>query len=570
VPVLLLSIGCRAAVSVDDARAPEGVTHVAILELEGDAVVATSPLRSFEPGQPLWLASDRALMLLGFDLGGPGEVPLESDPVAVAGECDPHLPAPLWIARYRDGVREEAELAEAPPLTAPHLAARCEVPAEIILDVRGGEGSRCISESRKLDPCRARTDSAGCWIETAEISFERGRAKCLDMLPPGWSCRSTSEVRSVFQCDLELGTEGWEVEVFARDADEAPSFTTSTVRFGELDPIPPEAAAGRDSVPWPVVNWGQGFDLLPLADRVVVSAIEGGDRNPCPFGRERRFVFVEQESLEIRTATAPDCLEQLAPALDGAAFVAGFQSDAGEAMLGRFDVDGRLLDAIALAAGLSITTIVTLPSYYVVLLDQRDTMDITQRSELRFVRADLSSAGGYFPTADTTLFALADLGEPDRIAIWSRTPALRDVRLIQVPGGEVEQTAGLPLFSGFFPTSMYRDADRLVLFSVDDREDVVHGLEPLMTRRIVGNVSGPGQVISPVPWFDPALIIGGGAGDVRAGFPPEIFFVDPQEERYLAGKRPIAGFGPISRMRTDGDRIWALLPWEGSILRLTR
>jgi hypothetical protein len=408
--------------------APVTISRVATIELEGGAVVATTPLAKLGEGDAFWIeASARETLVVGYEdaqLVDPqtGELPesIDTDLLARGDPCGPLLPQPAWVARL--DAREAAPIdpALAPALSAPWLTTRCAPPAAIDLDVRCDE-PRCISETRRSSACTLEVTSAGCALERITLRYRGSELACLETQGSTWQCvqESSADGRDVFQCGEDLACI---VEVHPRDRDEAPPHDVVRLQFGEGGPLIPNTNGQVTmTLPRRLYDYGYGFEVLPLDGRVVITSSPiGGSPAPCPDGQERRLVFVDPDAMIVTgTATAPTCLERLERE-SGTTFLGGFREN-GQPMIGRFDRDGNLLRAISLADGArtAITHVLKIKKSstgFVVLLSNLMGAGVDGASDLVFLNTDLSIRSRHISAE--LLYALTIVG-PTRAAVWT-------------------------------------------------------------------------------------------------------------------------------------------------------
>lgn len=560
-------------------EAPEGVTHVAVLELEAGIVARTSALRPLEELSPLWIdAEDEtvARLLVGFDDAalldprtGVVSPALATTPLALAGPCEPALSPPIWVVRAQNGAFTSENAGAVPALSAKWLEERCAPPPALELELRCAE-PRCIVERIDLDPCTVELKTAGCALGDIRLSYDSGALKCLELQNSPWQCeREVKPGRDVFLCDPSDTGRSCTMELLDAASDETPGLEIRRAIFGELPPAAPDSSSFTTlQLPRRLTEVGQGFDLVALPGRIAISAIADGEPKNCPIGRDRKLLFFDAETLEpAGTATAPPCLEHLGR--DGENFVGGFKGPNGEVMFGRFDGAGRLLRAIDVFDGeheadVRVIAVRELAAGWVLLLDETPRPDFETASRIVFVNRGLEIIG--HTAVDDFMYGFSAV-PPDRAAVWARGGSL--VRIFESDGSSSESTP-LQILGAYRPTTSIVSGDYLVLFASDDKEISSYRLDPLEPFGIFGTFGEPGYVIAAETWVDGKLIIAGGAsGGPRTAYRPELYFFDPAESRALPGRHSLEGLGPITQIRKgEGDTYWMLMPWDGVFLRV--
>jgi hypothetical protein len=554
---------------------PDEVAFAAGLELDDSGrVVGSSPLRPFAD-EPFWteLPDDHSLLLVGFDRAAlldpaTGELPpdLGSDPIAIADDCSPKLPVPLWSASWKGRELEPAE--DVPELTAEWLESRCVLPdaRALTVDVRC-DRPRCTAAATRDGPCSMKVETAGCDLGIARLRFVGDRIACVELEATTSMCVPDADSdRLVFEC-AAAGEPACTTELIPAALDEAPRFEIVRRRFGELESEPaPDVPSYMSSFPRPLYAWGQAFGFAVFGSKVAVAAIDGDSRYPCPGGDRRRLLFFDVETLEpAGTAPAPDCLEPLEPAADG--FVGAYRDPSGLPAIGRFDAAGAMVDS-GVFAGLErfyASRIVSVDSGWVVLLQFADMPNETRMSALVYVSSDLDELGRYVPGG--VLDGLGAAG-PARIAIYDGGGT--DIRLYDLPDFRLYGApVTVPSFSGYRGIDSFAIDDRLVVLSDEDNDALIHRLEDLARLAVIAPILPDSYTISGARWANTSLVIAGGTKREAGRFSAHAYFIDPIEGRFLAGERSLEGDGPASIVRADDrGRVWALLPWPGELLRL--
>jgi hypothetical protein len=571
---LVILAACGPGVRPVDADVPAAVEWIAVIELEDGVPASTSPLMRFD-GPLFFDRPDRERVLVGYDrprlLDAGGRLPerLEVDPVKIAAPCAPKLPAPIWAARLGDGL-EPVDPATAPALTSKWIEERCDPPDELFADVRCGV-PRCASETRAISPCERHLATTGCGLGTVVVSYDGADPSCIELRGADRRCdRTRGDVLTCESPDILA----CEVEIVPGGNGRLPPIDLARLSIGALVPSPHPGAKDHAllSVPREFVDWGQAYDLLPLDEHLVVVAIAGDERERCPAGKDRRLVFVDPDAMTVsRTATAPDCLEVLAPEISGPGFVGGVRGARGEPSLARFTADGVMIDSTELPTAPNedlVAAIVALDAHYAVVTQERDgnsygaTSLVTVDPELGVVET---------VELEDRLHVVAGL-PPDQIIAWARRwPAGGDdLRILSIPGGAITDMAEQPVVDGFRGTHIAATRDRIILFAGDDHEIELYERSPLSPFLLLGPVGAPGFVFGSDRWSEALLILGGSGGAPATALVPELYFLDPNEARFLPGRIALEGIGPVSRVRTDAaGRAFALLPWDGEVVRVT-
>lgn len=589
--VLCCGIACKPTQEID-ASIPAEVRYALLAKVDGAGeVISASALVPWGEGQPLPLIgrfSDpgQRFVVLGFSEAQIAPyLPLEEEtPFRQAQGCEQRLPAPMWQADWTgDALLEPTPEALSTPLllTAPWLSSRCP-------DMSGHRFSINTScRSDRCEPqvgvvgCVAELDLSECQLPNLQVRIGAAGELCAESSTADVCETLTSEdphADSLLQCTLENTCS---IEVYATD--DPPAFTIDRASF--IDPpaqpyIPGSTAASGVLRPRRLIE-GNAFDLAIVNDRILVLQVIGDPGLNCPsFNRPMELLNFDPETLEMTRSALPRCTERLHPDPSGmGAFVATFV-EGNEIFVGRFAMDGTVLERAVLDPGGRITA----NSHFIV-----DIIPMSSPGQLllHFVSRDGTPEN---PVPEDTGFVVIETAtlqtlRSHHIDGWRRawTADLMGDRLylveylerasrwINVNNWDVverldlveELTTRISLLDVFFEPStqkMLVAAQGPAGMYIVERGRVVFGREVIYRAKA--------SVTALSPWSG-GLVLSTGVQIESAGREAVAFFFDPAVERFLPQRYEL-GYGVVSRAKVDAKgRTWLLLPWAGEVVRLT-
>jgi hypothetical protein len=562
---------------------PEGVEHVALVELDADGrVVRGTPVTPWTPRSalPLITSSSRALVVGWSAALAP---PASESPVRAAERCEPALPAPVWAASWTaDGFG--AAPAELPALTAAWYFDRCPTAPPPILDAAWScDEPRCVPQVARTGPCRVSIDLERCGAGSLEAFQAPDGALCFDPARATLPCARSAghpEALVAMTCEAERTCS---LELFDPTRAVAP-FTIHSVALTNL----PQVDFAVDSVAGvqpDMLNRGLAYDLAVAGDRAFVSAPGRGSGAPRCHGRidlPSRLRVFDVESLEeleeLATSTVGACLGALGRDLHGAGVLGVFHDLAdSEWKLARFDRDAELVEAV------------TIPRLSPSLAPPGFTIDrllpLEARGEVALLFRPVADA---LATSIVTIHDARTLAEKWRTELGSQHvgAGLRldgdDVLLTLVPELRLLQTidlVGRRLASERIGIDDGRENtahDLLVLGPDADRVIVAQGARKLLhlTREGLRTTSTPLSTDADLtrverwPASPSLLLVAGTIRSVGRLRRAELALYDPAAKRFLPGAWPVGG-GLVSRIvADDAGRAFLLLPWSGTLVRL--
>lgn len=572
---LLLALACDRPAPVE-AEVPAAVDLAAVvLDPPGAGTArAGSRLVDWAPTRPLpvSLPPEQSAWVLGWSRAalpaGLGE-PTELGAVGPVEGCAPRLPTPAWAARW-DGERlVTVEPTTAPPLGADGLEQRCpEIDAEALVVAHVCRLPWCSRVVRRLDRCRFAIEGDGrCESPNAVVQILPDGRGCAEL--EGWRCEARGgDPGGGLVCDAPLACE---VEVWAPPTPPAP-FTLDRRRLGPETAWLPQVGEAARFVYEEQLESGVGHDLLPVADRLVVTTHDPPQTvTPCPDpSRPGRWWSLDADRLEIvATTTVPTCRGRLAAAPDDTVILVG--GAAGRLRVERRDPDGSLLAGAELDTGLAPDAPRLSRARDVIVVGERvvvsgsvgqavDRVEVRRLADLGFEgRADAAERlhlGEWF----------LDLGGRLRASSgWTQRVVGFDPATLRF-GDPLTIPEDLGPSNQRFTALAHPASRRHVVLTAGAR-DVV--LLPELGEAIErSSAHGPLFFLRAVVWpADPRLLLLVGFHVDRRAAVASLF--DPGEARFLPGLYEL-GPGAPSRARVDArGRVWVLLPWAGEVVRLT-
>ncbi|MBI4816872.1 MAG: hypothetical protein HY791_11470 [Deltaproteobacteria bacterium] len=583
------SVACSAGSRVP-LEPPEGASWWVGLALDGDRIVESSGLVPTE--EPVRLPEEDGLSLhilaysfaqLEAMLGADADFLVAGAPIALAHGCDPRLDEPFW---HVFGDKERLVPAtESLELTAPWLFERCPKRAD------GNRASARVTCA--WERCPASFDAPSCelTLHLDECALGAELKARLDWrgelcFEPTSECAQTPtrfEAMGSATCAFERDDTPCIIDAYVNPAPIELSFE----RVAVLD-VPPRAPASVDDGPVDPMALRGGYlmDVLPLSDSVVVSA--RGDRlsdrfsdsHSCEASEPTTLLFVDPSDLSIATATAPPCLERMAPSPRGGFFGAYRRGKA--QFVGELDARRRLSREVEL--GVSVDSRPWVGAFEAIaegtqlalILNDYSSETGEDRAQLQILDAltlaPVASSSFVSVVENAALTSLVETATGLVVSDSSRA------HLLWLRPSEEPRTTQFCLFPSIMnqKTSFVADAgqdagqDRLVVGMTATLPQTIRfvGDQISNCRNLYEDTADPTAGIG---WDRESFLVALRARDddvgnlVLAMFDPSV-----ASPRYYPGSIDL-GPGPASRLVGDrGGVIWGLLPWTGELLRIER
>jgi hypothetical protein len=535
--VFVVALACRPTqdVAVD---APASIAYAAVVQLDGEDVVAATPLVRWAPseGLPVFVDGARRHVVVGFteaqltlaDGDGPFTEPLRS----AESRCASALPAPTWAA---DPVGASVDPTTVPRLTASWLEDICTPPDPAAIWVE----NRCTAR-----PCALEVvETAGC-LHTYSLARCDGPELFVSRRDDGTLC--VDATADLAECPFTLhdavsGPAPYTVE-------RATIATPLPVTMSER-PVPADRRAGV------LVDFAFVEDHMLVATRTTVPQ-DCADPNAA-----RRLLVVDDDLVVQDTVEVTGCLDRLASTPAG---VIGLVADGGRWHVATYDAAGTRTATAAfpqievnVAEYRAVDLLVADTTAYAVF-GARETAPV----EFRFLAVELDTR----TLLSSRIFNRTEPREP-----WVAT--LRGTHLV-VAGVEQQSFVDIDLVAGgASATALPHD-----FTSADINDLYAAGSTVAVALRQAVHVVGERKLRRPMFTNNDAVAIHGWPQDrllivaLEYVLPPmitELTFYDERTDRLLPGKWSISDSMP-GRIRTDASgRVVLLFPWDAELVRLT-
>lgn len=534
----VLFLACRPNVAVD-VEVPKDVRYAAVLQLDGDTLVASTPLVrwSEDEGLPVFTDGSRRNVVVGF---GALELPDDDRPfteplASVESACADRLPPPLWAA---DLAGASVDVASIGGLTAPWRLERC---APLDDDAFWIE-NLCTNWRCAVEP----VGSTECTRAYSLIACEGPETLTVNRRSDGTLCEASPSDLAACPFVFHDAVSG-----------PAPFSIERRVLVSGEDILP----LGLRPTPADRVE-GTMLDFAIVGDAILVS---GRDRptNTCEAGGATRELFVlDARDLALRTTIAVDgCLERLETFGDAVIAVGATGPAWG---LYRYDGTGtRTATASIFAdrfgvADYRVVDVLSSGNFAYVVFGVR----VDREAEFRLAIAEVD------PTTLETR-RVFDRTEP-RVP-WRA--AIRGDYLVAAGLGQQSFVEIGLVEIGARATSVPHE------YTGGEINDLyVEGATLSIALRQVLHVYGDRVLHRPVFTDADVVAVHGWSTDLRlvveltyrgSSRESEAVFYDERSDRLLPGRWPI-GPSIAGRIRTDAaGRIVILMPWVGQIVRLT-
>ncbi len=533
--IVVLTLACRPNTNLS-VEVPPDVRYAAVLQLDGDTLVAATPLLSWseDEGLPVFADGARRHVVVGYgaldlaDDDRPFTQPLEPAP----SPCAAQLPTPLWAADLAGASVDASALT---PLTAPWLSDAC-APLDDDLWIENLCGNRrCTIDRIDTTACTRTYSLAACQgPEAITVSRRADRSLCAT------SDADLDACPYVFH-DIASGPAPFTIERRVLVAGE------------DIAPIDRPTPVDRER--------GTLLDFAFVGDAILVAA-RATPNDDCEAGATRRLFVLDADDLSVRDTIAIDgCLERL-ERIDSGAFAVGATGD--RWALFTFDATGTR------------TATAAIPVIDFPIVDYR-VVDVLPAGDLAYVvfaaRVDRDApyrlAAVEVDTRTLQIQRIFDRTEPRET--WR--VVLREDKLVAaglgqqsfveigLAGNGASATSVPHEYTGGEINDLYVAGATLAV----SLRQVLHVYGERVLRRPVFTQS---DVVAVHDWSDDLRLV----VELQYLVEPresEAVFYDERRDRLLPGRWPIGPSIP-GRIRTDDSgRVVMLLPWVGQIVRLT-
>ncbi|MBI2378875.1 MAG: hypothetical protein HYV07_33075 [Deltaproteobacteria bacterium] len=566
---------------------PSDIAYVTLIQYGVPAGVESRLIR-VEGAPTMLVSASRDLTVVGFDepqiasIVGTRTID-DSVTTRLASPCEPRMPTPHW-AVDEEGARVDTR--SLPRLTTalfdPGRCAELDIASEVLC---GGEPTRCTvgfssppedSCAYSFQPCPELAD------RPAKFRLREDFSVCAQDRPGDMTLPSAAPpfdlgglvLPGAIECSVRLHRipESSEIKVLRR------------ISLVGTEPRAP-ASSLHSTLTRNHRGSGWARDLLVLGGEVVVAKspefLEVGTCEEDSLASEIQFYATSDGSL-VRTSTGPPCLSSLTndPTTDGFLGISVTSSPGQNVELIRFSSDGRIMGRLAfgqlIRQTLRYSSAAILPFTSVdslrlgVLFGQDNRLlgdDPTLASYLAIVSltADELELVSIQQLARTAAVSDAALTEGSRAVVTDE--ARKTVSFVDLDtGDQLVWTSAFPAARDHIPqAAAWHALSRTALISGVGQDFGLTVFDRDMSR--VGTTTffekdGTTTHAAPWPRHRELMLVGAMAGGDAwvAAFDPERVAMIPGGVRIGAGMP-----GP---MVTSGDRVWVLLPHEGSLVEL--
>lgn len=581
---LVLSLGAcgPGEVVVSLPIVPEGVDRVAVLLTDaGGQIISASGLvpvtaeaQRFEVQDGVEEEDIRGAWVIGHDLVSlpsglrPDADTLSRDALTVAVEAGRQLGKPAWVAqgvREADQVRVDTTTAMAPAVSAPWLS-RCPL---IFARGRGVADLSC-----KEQTCPVTVEQLGCTLVIDATSCTYGRAVVQISSDGALSVDPTSQLGA---CDAgSPGVEPGSVElscdlrrpqrcdIVLYPLSEAPQFEATEVVLS------PRSTTRSEFVRPP---FGFVHGAAVSGSSLFVSELAlGAEPGTCRGVSSDLHVVDTRTRARVLTATAPDCLVHLAPAVSDGEVLGIYAEDGWH--VARFDTQGRMRGAIALelppdAEVMGVTTDPRSANSPELMLVARTSSGgvavlVDARTLAPRARFELGAVDPRSPHLTSAGFTVLDETN-DQLGFYQRDTGVR-TRFVDIRGNNPDEGMGrsLPFGADYVVTAAGRQGGVKVARLGEIRADPARPYEDW--------VQPYGLALWPA---DPTRLMVGLTGlfdESRLDLPRDhndayVTLFDPERARVLPNMLRV-GRGPVDHLlAVEGDPgLWLTLPWESKVV----
>ena len=596
---LLVMPGCPQNETLD--AVPEDVAFIAVVTMRGDTVIETTPLQPADAAISAFASRDLTVSVIGYAaqplsawldraFDGATSAPTAAfrAPLRPAVDCDPPLPAPVWLSSNDGGTFSDRDPSTAPALTASWLEGQCPSVAATQIDVNiACDLNPCLQRRTALNPCRFEIDLDGCSQTPAEVVIWPDGAACIEPSPS----RTCTEAEPDFGAAARLVCDGVSTlqrpytdcltEVYVTERPFLRPVVTATLT-NQDDNFPRWQRDGfpiktdRDLVRGPLID-------LVVHDRQIAVLGLPQDRLPsadarCNSGTKPRALYLlAPDTLAIeRVIPMPDCTVHLRadPAGEGYVYVYP-DGGPGQWRVVQADLNGTVLRSNLLATTSSLARV----------QDLQPAIDGTARifALIHFQQSNESVDADLLEIDVTTLETTGTQTVTGRFLSLATLPSgelllgssLQDnLELLRGPFTEPEEER-----EGFEFQTLGRGNLRLIdaagsgngrvaMFAISgDRPTFLAW--PLSSPEPVGPLGANFQPGPVVTWAGrPGFVLVGGTM-IEIGYRGILQAFDVEQARVVPGGVFLrAGVTDIG-VHSNGD-VYALLGWTSNVVRLTR
>jgi hypothetical protein len=562
--------------------APAGIDRVAVLLTGADGQVisasglvpVTAEAQRFEVQDGVEAEDVRGAWVIGHDLVSlpsglrPDADTLSRDALTVVVSAGRQLGPPAWVARgerVEDTVRVDTTTAMAPAVSAPWLS-RCPL---IFARGRGVADLSC-----KEQTCPITVEQVGCTLVIDASSCTYGRVVAQISSDGALSVDPTSQLGA---CDAgSPGVEPGSLELSCdlrrpQPCDIVLYPLSDTPQFEVTEVVLSPRATTRSDFVRPPYGFVHGAAVT--GPHLVVSELSlGAEPGTCRGVASELHVVDTRTQTRVLTATAPDCLVHLAPALsDGE--VLGIYADAGW-HVARFDTQGRMHGAVALeldaaAEVVGVTTDPRSASGPELMLVARTASGgvallVDARTLAPRGRFDLGAVDPRSPHLTPAGFTVLDETN-DQLGFYQRDTGVR-TQFVDIRGNNPDEGMGrsLPFGGDYVVTAAGRLGGVKVARLGEIRADPARPYEDWV------------QPYGLAPWpADPTRLMVGLTGlydEDRLDLPRDhndayVTLFDPERARVLPNMLRV-GRGPVDHLLAveGAPGLWLTLPWESKLV----
>lgn len=573
---------------------PENTDWVALVQEVGGQIPPARLVPADGSALELPGASDGNLTVVGFDeptlspvMDGASAEARSGALIRGASACDTPLPSPSWArALSSGGDFEESSTDELPPLTSNLFEdLRCiddQVLGEVVCGI---EGMDCVVEFSHDQRCGYTVRSCPSVGLDARVTL-RGDARLCAAAPPA-RCRFDAALgpHGVFSCSSDAGV-ACEVRAHVRKPDRFE--LRQRIKLLDVEPRRPTEADQRPLESHHRFVEGQGYasSFTVLNDRLVTASYGGefSEHATCTVSTRTELHFHDPVSgAAMGTRSSTNCIADLASTEDGAMLVAIEQPGSGPQRpveLALLNATGERRRSVRLEIplltnqgwdGLWLRRIEG--NVFVASLAQTGTADFGQRTFL--VRFTVDPSAGIITLDPPRLYTAAPASRGRHL-----TGAVSLGELIALPdsanpsGVVWLDRRTLDVVHEWFADGAL-NLGRRPFFAVEAAtgELIVNALGatpstfvfegPELRRAAREYEQAQTQPMEMAVWpADPRYVLSTSyTGDAHA-----VLF-DAEERHFEPGLLPL-GFGMPRAVRTSGDTVWVLLPWEPSLVQV--
>lgn len=608
--VFLLSLGCHETEALP-LPVPADAAFFAAVVFEGETFVDSSALVPIEEGRlarqlPITVGEQTSTYFVAYTeeqiaATGASLDDFAQGPLRLAGFCEDRLPLPAWTRLATpEGGLTEAEL----PVSLSHQA--------LLSDCPGGGSLVAGTIDGRSAPCLPASSRSGCVFDIDLRDCELSSKVTGNLMSDGSLCIEPPEGcepvdRQTVRCNDTTVT----VDHCAS------SFQLDRLEVVNEEVTVPYSSQYRGYLDLRGIYSGWVSDVLLLGDRVLVPRYQGADGTPrlrnvaCrPISADHDYIpnmslsiYDANDLTLVEETPLPPCTVQMIADPNGDGFLAFYRDDPDIAKespkfaIGRFDASGELIESNRLPDDLdrewrnadyyyNVRSVLLSPDAQLLyaVIDAPDVGPppeqgfVQMRARVYAIRTDTLEVTSESDLLNGTELLSAVL---DGSTLYVLDDAKKgflelDTRDLSVSRRNEDTFQGYPLLLFEDP-----ERDRVLAFEggIDPAIAILDGRS--VTRRVdvvaLGSSAGSAALFwsqRPNLLFAGVLTRGTSSGendryDLISQRVARLVEYDLVADRFVPCDEQL-GLGPVTRMREDdAGRMWLLLPWEGTVVRVT-